>query len=59
MSTGAGAARACADTDRARGKRVLRMLMTTNLGFATGENKTGSRNLRPVFMNIGSVLCLV
>jgi len=33
--------------------------MTTNLGFATGENKTGSRNLRPVFMNIGSVLFLV
>src|SRR5690606_25191092 len=54
--TGACAASACADTERASGNRVLRMLMAANLRFAPGENKTGPRNFRPVFLNIGSVL---
>jgi len=30
--------------------------MAANLRFAPGENKTGPRNFRPVFLNIGSVL---
>jgi hypothetical protein len=35
------------------------MLMTTNLGFGAGENKTPPRNFRPVFMNIGSALLVI
>ncbi len=55
-ASGVGAASACADTETRNGKRAVIMLMGINLCRAPGENKTGPRIFRPVFMNIGSVL---
>src|SRR5690606_1230132 len=57
-TAGPGAAEAVGRMpDRASGKTVdRRMLMVVNLVLRAGENKSGARYFRPVFMNVGSVL---